>query len=217
MPQRMLRRFIFALLSALVAAGGVTSSWAHEAQEAEPRPESQLAVASHPVLAVIRQAPDFVLWDSAGHRVALSAFRGKVVLLSFIYTTCTTTCPLLTHRMTILEDKLQDSDLWPKFVSFLSVTVDPERDTAAVLADYAKHFHAVDPDWQFLRDEPARVRPILSAYGEWTRPLPNGELDHPARVYLIDQRGNIREIYALSFFDERQAFIDIQTLIGAHQ
>ena len=169
------------------------------------------------MLAVIKQAPDFTLWDSTGHRVALSAFRGKVVLLSFIYTTCTTTCPLLTHRMTILEDQLQDSGLWPKFVSFLSVTVDPERDTAAVLADYAERFHAVDPDWQFLRDEPARLRPILSDYGEWTRPLPNGELDHPARVYLIDQRGNIREIYALSFFDERQAFIDIESLINRHQ
>lgn len=81
-----------------------------------------------------------------------------------------------------------------------------------VLADYAERFDAVDSNWRFLRDEPAAARSVLAAYDEWTKPLPNGELDHPARVYLIDRRGNIREIYALAFFDERQAFIDIHTL-----
>ena len=81
-----------------------------------------------------------------------------------------------------------------------------------VLADYAEQFDAVDSNWRFLRDEPAAARSVLAAYDEWTKPLPNGELDHPARVYLIDRRGNIREIYALAFFDERQAFIDIHTL-----
>lgn len=43
---------------------------------------------------------------------------------------------------------------------------------------------------------------------------PKGELDHPARVYLIDQRGNIREIYSLAFFNEKQALIDIKALLA---
>ena len=150
--------------------------------------------------------------DGANQRVTLSQLRGRVVLLSFIYTTCTTTCPLLTYQMGLLEHRLRHAGLWPRWVNFLSVTVDPERDTAPVLADYARRFQAVDPNWRFLRDAPARVRPVLAAYDEWTKPLPNGELDHPARVYLIDQSGAIREVYALSFFDERQALIDIQAL-----
>jgi cytochrome oxidase Cu insertion factor (SCO1/SenC/PrrC family) len=54
---------------------------------------------------------------------------------------------------------------------------------------------------------------VLRAYDEWLRPLANGEIDHPARLYLIDQRGRIREIYSLAFFDERQAFLDIQALL----
>jgi cytochrome oxidase Cu insertion factor (SCO1/SenC/PrrC family) len=51
---------------------------------------------------------------------------------------------------------------------------------------------------------------VLKAYDEWTKLLPKGELDHPARVYLIDQKGNIREIYSLAFFNEKQALIDIR-------
>ena len=59
---------------------------------------------------------------------------------------------------------------------------------------------------------------MLKAYDEWTKRLPKGELDHPARVYLIDQKGNIRDIYSLAFFNEKQALIDMRTLLtGAPQ
>ncbi len=55
---------------------------------------------------------------------------------------------------------------------------------------------------------------MLAAYDEWTRQLPDGDIDHPTRVYLIYRRGNIREVYALSFFGERQVFIDLQNLLA---
>jgi protein SCO1 len=185
---------------------------AHEAPATAPSGSPPFALAKHPSLAMIKPAPDFTLLDSEGQPVALSQNRGRVVLLSFIYTNCATTCPLLTQRMVLLKDRLKDAALWPDAVSFLSVTVDPGRDTAAAMANFAHRFDASDPNWHFLRDQPDRMGPVLAAYNEWTKPLPDGELDHPARVYLIDQRGNIREIYALAFFDERQAFADIQTL-----
>jgi protein SCO1 len=200
-------------LAAFLAAAGCTGAPAHEVRGPVPSGASALAIANHPSLAVIKVAPEFSLLDSGDHRVKLSELRGRVVLLSFIYTSCATTGPLLTHRMGLLEDRLKDAGLWSRSISFLSVTVDPERDVGPVLADYAERFDAVDPNWRFLRDEPAAARPVLAAYDEWTKPLPNGELDHPARVYLIDRRGNIREIYALAFFDERQAFIDMRTLV----
>ncbi len=93
------------------------------------------------------------------------------------------------------------------------MTVDPERDSASALARHAAHFGAESDGWRFLREEPERLQPVLSAYGEWTRPLPDGEMDHPARVYLIDPAGRVREIYSLSFFDERQALVDIRALL----
>jgi protein SCO1/2 len=61
------------------------------------------------------------------------------------------------------------------------------------------------------------LRPVLAAYDKWTRPQPDGEIDYPTRLYLIDRRGRIREIYSISFFDERQAFLDIQALLRESQ
>jgi protein SCO1/2 len=83
-----------------------------------------------------------------------------------------------------------------------------------VLTEYAQKFGADAAGWRFLRETPAKMRPVLKAYDEWTKLLPKGELDHPARVYLVDQKGNIREIYSLAFFNEKQALIDIRTLLG---
>jgi cytochrome oxidase Cu insertion factor (SCO1/SenC/PrrC family) len=53
---------------------------------------------------------------------------------------------------------------------------------------------------------------VLQAYEEWTQRLPDGEIDHPARLHLVDAQGRVREIYSLAFFDEQQAFFDILTL-----
>jgi protein SCO1/2 len=96
----------------------------------------------------------------------------------------------------------------------LSMTIDPETDTAPVLAAYAKQYGADPAGWRFLRESEEKTQPILKAYDEWTKKLPKGDLDHPARVYLIDPAGNIREIYSLAFFNEKQAVIDIKVLLA---
>jgi protein SCO1/2 len=54
---------------------------------------------------------------------------------------------------------------------------------------------------------------VLAAFDEWTRPRPGGEIDHPARLHLIDARGRVREIYSLGFFDAGQALLDINALL----
>ena len=168
---------------------------------------------STPSLAVIRAAPDFTLRDVDGQPMQLSDLRGHVVLLAFVYTKCPAACPLVTQRMALLQQRLVRARAFPARVNLLSVTVDPERDTPAVLAHYAQAFSADPNGWHFLREEPQRLRPVLAAWDEWTQPLPGGEIDHPARIHLIDARGRVREIYSLALFDERQAFLDIQALL----
>ena len=159
-------------------------------------------------MAVIRAAPDFVLWDTENHRVRLSELRGRPVLVAFIYTTCTGACPLLSARMSRLQRMLEKARIPAALVS---VSVDPGRDDAKALAAYAKRFGA-RPGWHFLREERARLAPVLAAYEEWTSRDGSGELDHPARLHLIDAQGRVREIYSLAFFDEEQAFLDIKAL-----
>jgi protein SCO1/2 len=169
------------------------------------------AVSTAPHLAVIKPAPDLALVDTSGQPVQLAQLRGRTVLLAFVLTACTSACPLITHQMSLLQGHLRQAGLLPRRVVLLSVTVDPERDTAEALAQYAKRF-AARPGWHFLRDTPEKMEPILAGYDEWTRKLPNGEVDHPARIYLIDPAGCIREIYGLAFFDEQQALIDIRAV-----
>lgn len=173
-----------------------------------PAPRRELParhLAPSPSLGIIRPAPDFTLLDVNGRPVRLSELQGRVVLLSFIYAACTAACPLLTQRMALLQTRLRAARLFPSRVALLS-------DIAAVLARYANGFGADRAGWRFLREDPGRLKPVLLAYDEWVKPLPGGELDHPARVFLIDREGR-REIYTLSFFDERQAFLDIQALL----
>ena len=171
------------------------------------------AVSANPNLSVIARAPDFALRDTKGSTVRLSDYRGRVVLLAFIFTTCPGVCPLISRQMSALQSGLKEAGLFGRQANLVSVTVDPETDTAKVLAEYAQKFGADPAGWRFLRETPARIRPVLKAYDEWTKLLPKGELDHPARVYLIDRKGNIREIYSLAFFNEKQALIDMRKLV----
>jgi protein SCO1 len=171
------------------------------------------ALSANPKLAVIAQAPDFALRDFAGKDVRLADQRGRVVLLAFIFTSCKSVCPLISQQMARLQGTLKEASLFASKATMLSVSVDPKTDTAEVLAQYAKTFGADPAGWRFLRDSPEKTAPILKAYDEWTKQLPAGDLDHPARVYLIDQRGSIREVYSLSFFDEKQAYLDIRALL----
>jgi cytochrome oxidase Cu insertion factor (SCO1/SenC/PrrC family) len=115
--------------------------------------------------------------------------------------------------MALLQSRLRETRLFPSRVGLLSVTIDPERDSPAALARYAKAFSADLHGWSFLRENAELLRPVLAAYDEWTKPLPGGEIDHPARLYLIDPQRRVREIYSLSLFDEHQAFLDIRALL----
>lgn len=171
-------------------------------------------VSEQPSLPVIAAAPDFTLRDVVdGTAVRLSEFRGRAVLLAFVFTSCPSVCPLISHQMSELQRALKrDGTFGPRAV-LMSVTVDPATDTAPVLRDYAARYAADFAGWRFLRDDEERLRPVLDAYREWTKPAPAGSVDHPARVYLIDPFGRIREIYSLSFFNEKQADVDIRAVL----
>ena len=175
----------------------------------EPQP-----VSANPSLSVIAPAPDFTLRDTSGKAVRLSDYRGRAVLLAFIFTSCPGVCPLISQQMANLQAGLKAEGLFNRTANLISVTVDPETDTQDKLKEYAQRYGADLSGWRFLRETSERTKPVLKAYDEWTKLLPRGELDHPARVYLIDQRGNIREIYSLAFFNEKQALIDMRVLVS---
>jgi protein SCO1/2 len=94
--------------------------------------------------------------------------KGKIVIISFIYTSCTDICPLTTARIAQLEDKL--GDLVGRDVFILSMTVDPERDTPERLKEYAEAFGA-GPGWSFVTGKPEDIRAINYKFGERSQVL----------------------------------------------
>ena len=175
-----------------------------------------LAAASPPAsrLADIGPAPRTVLVDSAGKPFDLAAMKGKVVLVSFVYTTCTGVCPGTTQAMVRIQDALKQAKLWGTPVEFVSITLDPRRDTPEALGRYARLFGADLAAWHFLTGPPAQVDSVIHAWGMWVRTGPNGALDHPSRIFLLDRRGHQREIYSLEFLKPDAVLEDVRGLLS---
>src|SRR5438128_747717 len=106
----------------------------------------------------IAPAPEFTLTSQDGAPVTLADFRGKVVAVTFIFTLCTATCPVLTPMMSFVQDRL-GADFGAK-IAFISITVDPERDTPEVLKEYAEAFGANLAGWSFLTGAPDAIRDV---------------------------------------------------------
>jgi protein SCO1/2 len=165
-------------------------------------------------LAVIQQAPNFALTSQAGKPVQLSDFKGKVLLVGFIFTTCSGTCPATTSRMVQIQQELsRRGDLKDGKVHLLSITVDPARDTPEKLRDYLKLYNADPATWTMLTGAADDVTKTLTAWNMWAKPAANGQLDHPSRVYLVDHKGQVREIYHLGFLKPDWVVEDIELLL----
>src|SRR5689334_22121255 len=121
------------------------------------------AVPRDAALPTIGPAPHFALISQDGKPVSLGDFRGKVLAVNFIYTSCPDICPLLTQKMAQVRDALS-VDFVPR-VAFVSITVDPENDTPDVLKNFADAFGANSGGWAFLTGPPAAVRAVIGHYG----------------------------------------------------
>ena len=141
----------------------------------------------------IAPAPEFTLTSQDGAQVALADFRGKVVAVAFIYTLCSTTCPVLTPMMSFVQDQL-GSDFGKK-IAFISITVDPERDTPEVLKEYAQAFGANFAGWAFLTGAPDAIRDVARRYGVFAAKTADGDVDHTTLTSIIDPHGILRVQY----------------------
>jgi protein SCO1/2 len=106
--------------------------------------------------------PDVTLVGQGGERVALSSlFESKrPVMLNFIFTTCTTICPVMTATFASVQRELGEER---GELQLVSISIDPEHDTPARLASYARHQHALEP-WRFLTGEAASIRTVQEAF-----------------------------------------------------
>jgi protein SCO1 len=175
-----------------------------------------LASGEQPVsrLAVIREVPQFSLLNQSEMPVKLSELNGKVLLVSFVFTTCNGSCPATTHRMAAVQQELKRQNLWKTDdVQFLSITLDPERDTPDALRKYMKLYDLDSTGWSFLTGPRETVGETIAAWGMWAKAAANGQLDHPSRIFLLDRQLRIREIYNTELLTASSVCEDIALLM----
>ncbi len=154
--------------------------------------------------------PDFALTERSGRRITRADFSGKVWVANFIYTQCKETCPLQSARLAQLQVEFAgEPDL-----RLVSITVDPEHDTSAVLSRYAERYHADPVRWLFLTGDKHAIYQLAKegfhlgvaeaqakAHGslQWLRPASawathgsKGLILHSPRLVVVDRRANIR-------------------------
>lgn len=183
-------------------------------------------------LPVIGPSPAGNVLDSHGRQHPLARFTsGRIALLGLIYTRCSDRlgCPLASSVLGEVVEALRHdarfaAQLAPH-VRLVSLSFDPAHDTPAVMAAFRQRdtvaSDAVEAvEWAFLTtSSAAALRPILDGYGQNVvaefdgAGAPTGGLAHVLKVFLLDRRGQVRNIYGVSFLDPRLLLADIETLL----
>lgn len=167
-------------------------------------------------LPVTGRAADFAAQDVyTGRTVSLRGLEGKIVLLTWYYTHCTDECPLTMYRFYQIQQKLRAQGLFGRQAVLVALTLDPGRDTPAVIRQYGNHFHDDPAGWYFLRATPAQTIRILGAWGVSVKPSTDKEfIEHTTKTVLIDQNGNVRATYPTANLNPSQVVSDIRGLVA---
>jgi protein SCO1/2 len=161
--------------------------------------------------------PEFELVDQSGEEFGSSDLRGKIWVSNFIFTRCTTVCPVFSAKMSTLQKRTNKASRGLQLVSF---SVDPEYDTPEVLAEYSKQFSANPWYWHFLTGPTEEVRSVVidgmkTFMGDASEVDAPDALMHGSHFVLIDPEHNIRGFYQVDDEDTvDRLLLDIQMVIN---
>ena len=202
----------------------------HARDGAKPRPMRSAFGTPAPgsyALPALGEAADGEVLTSTGDAVRLHSQFGKgVVLLSFIYTSCSdaTGCPLATAVLHEVGARVGRNALMSRHLRLLSLSFDPARDTPEAMQAYGRAFSGDGVDWRFLTSASEEaLAPLLEAYAQNRVPevdekgQETGGFAHLLRVFLIDPEARIRQIYSASLLDVDALLADVETLLGERE
>jgi protein SCO1 len=140
--------------------------------------------------------PDVSLIDQHGSAVSLASLKGKPVLIDFIYTSCASTCPMLTAKMAAIAHQLGPA--LGADVTIVSISLDPEHDSPAELEKYAQTHNAIGAGWIFLTGPPAKIDQVLALFKMRRDRESDGTITHSIAAFLLGPDGHqIRQYSAL--------------------
>jgi cytochrome oxidase Cu insertion factor (SCO1/SenC/PrrC family)/thiol-disulfide isomerase/thioredoxin len=135
-------------------------------------------------------APDFTLTDQFGHPVSLHAYRGRVVLLAFNDSECTTICPLTTTAMIDAQRMLGPAG---GAVQLLGIDANPTATSIEDVRAYSEA-HGMTHRWRFGTGSMAQLKRVWSAYHVGVA-IEHGQIDHTPALFMIDPQGRLAKLY----------------------
>jgi protein SCO1 len=142
-------------------------------------------------LPILWPAPAFSYADQNGQLFSDKDLRGHIWVSDFIFTSCTSICPMMTARMARLQEHITDSN-----VQFVSFSVDPDHDTTAVLRQYATMWKADDARWRFLSTDRKRLAATAAGMRTFVQPPDRDTpIQHSSIFILTDGEGQVRGVY----------------------
>jgi cytochrome oxidase Cu insertion factor (SCO1/SenC/PrrC family)/thiol-disulfide isomerase/thioredoxin len=177
-----------ALVVVVVAAVGMTS------HRPSPSGQETSALASNPNVdpgtPLTGPAPEFTLTNQFGQRVSMRSFRGRVVLLAFNDSECTTICPLTTTAMVDAKGLLGAAG---KQVALLGVDANPDATSISDVRAYSRA-HGMLHQWDFVTGSLPSLRRVWKAYKIAVQ-IEQGQIDHTPALFVIDSRGRLAKLY----------------------
>jgi protein SCO1 len=159
--------------------------------------------------------PEFALVDQNGKLFRFGTARGKIVLATFVFTTCPDVCPLLTAKFATIQRTLREKKIDDYLL--LSITTDPTRDTPAALKSYGEQFKADFNHWLFLTGSRKDLAKVWQDFGVTVRRTADGQIQHTTLTTLIDQSGIRRVDYYTDKWGEKEILKDMASLESSHR
>lgn len=160
---------------------------------------------------------DFSLTDQSGKTVTRKTFEKSVTVVDFFFTSCQGICPIMNSQLERVYKTFKGNDA----VKFISHTVNPEKDSAEVLAAYAKKYNADANQWFFVTGEKAQLYKLArKSYMISDTNGDGGKEDfvHSQNFALVDKEGHVRGIYdGTDSVEVNRLIIEINVLLGSYQ
>ncbi len=149
------------------------------------------AATTQDLIPSIGRVPKFTLTNQHGQSISNQELLGEVYVVEFFFSTCPTICPVMNQNMVLLQNQFKDH---PNF-SIVSITINPDHDTVAVLKAHANHLGVTSPKWHFLTGSKDYIYSIankgFNLYAAENQSS-DGGFEHSGFFALIDKKGMIR-------------------------
>lgn len=138
-----------------------------------------------------KKVPDFQFVNQNGDSISNKDYLGRVYVIEFFFTTCPSICPIMNKNLVGVEKELGDNEDF----GIVSITIDPNHDTPAVLKQYAENYGIDNPNWNFLTGDREKIYDLANRgfgiFANEDEAVPGG-FAHSGLFALIDKEGYVR-------------------------